>query len=182
MGFQFSVTRDWEVVFENRSDPPYWNPLRAGGPRGPQARPGITITTAVVKDVTSSDAYMTKAESDLRKIFNDFSLLRKWQEPVLGAPAAWMSYTYRGNHVPMQELNVTAFFGSGPSLWFQFICETSKKQASHDFPVFKAIIESLYVHHYGIRLPYMKLAGVLILRDLRTTIQWRGKTEHHFSP
>ncbi len=159
--FSLPMPREWEVIFENSIQAfPWTKPVCLAGPEGARGRPYITVVTQLVEDNGMGlSGYMAKAESDLRKAFNNFRLLTKSEQTLLGWPSAWMTYTYRGDSGPRKELNVTTFFGKGRMMWFQCLCETAENQAPHDFPVFERIIKGLRVGSAGIRHPQVILSG-----------------------
>lgn len=159
--FALDYPAHWRIEFEDQADPPYMLPISVMGPRGLRGHPALTVQIAVVSaEGHSLDEYMHKAESDLRAMFPGFHPLRRWRQPLLGAPTAWMSYQYQGSSGPRQELNVTAFIGQARLLWLQFIAETDREDAPKDMPVLEAIIHSFRPGPTGIRVPHLVLTSV----------------------
>ena len=151
---------DWHIAFENQADPPYMLPVSLMGPRGLRGYPAVTIqVNLITAQGFSLDGYMRKAEDDLRSLFPGFHPLRRWQEPLLGAPAVWMTYHYQGESGPRQELNATAFIGQERMLWLQFIAETDREDSPRDIPLMERIIHSLRPGPTGIRVPHLVLTG-----------------------
>ena len=162
--FSLSHSKDWQVNIENDTDMqrlPFVTPVQLMGPKRLREHPYFTVLATVATDSGEGlAAYMLKAESDLRKVFSDFSILTKREDTLLGWPSAWMTYTYRGSSGMRQELNITTFFGRGRMIWFQFICETDKESASRDFPILERIARSLQIGPAGLRHPQVTLVGV----------------------
>ncbi len=161
--WDFSLERptDWKVDFENQADPPYMLPVGLLGPQGLRGYPALTVQANLVTDSgLSLEGYMDKAEGEVRGYFPGFQIIRRWQEPLLESPTAWMSYTYMGNSGARQELNVTAFIGKGRLLWLQFIAETDRENAPKDMPILEAMVRSLSPGPTGIRVPNLFLTGV----------------------
>jgi hypothetical protein len=96
--FSLEHPANWKVDFENQADPPYMLPVGLLGPQGLRGNPALTIQANLVTDSgLSLDGYMNKAEGELRGYFPGLQTIRKWEEPLLESPTAWLSYTYMGN-------------------------------------------------------------------------------------
>lgn len=159
--FSLMIPDNWEISSENDlRNVPWVSPVRLFEPVTEGPRTSITILTQILaEDGSGLSPYMNKAEEQLRGYFKEFRMISKDQRTLLNWPVAWMTYTYQGGNGKIKELNVTAFFGSGNMLAFQFLCESDYARGKENCQLFEKIINSLKAGNAGIRLPFVKLAG-----------------------
>lgn len=159
--FSLMIPDNWEVSSENDlRNVPWVSPVRIMEPVTEGPRTSITILAQILaEDGSGLDPYMNNAEEQLRGYFKEFRLISKEQRTLLNFPAAWMSYTYQGGNGKIKELNVTAFFGSGNMLAFQFLCESDYARGKENTQLFEKMINNLKAGSAGIRLPFVELAG-----------------------
>jgi len=157
---EFYIPIDWKVNFEDQPNPPSYCVFGISGQRETGSQPSLLLFTQIVEESGEDlSVYMDEAERQLRKKFDNFTLIKKWKDNYQDCPSVIMEYQYQGSGGIIQELNMTTFFGKQHLLAFQFICEADKDTVEQDRILQHKIINSLKVGMRGIRVPYLSPLG-----------------------